>query len=306
MEHSSIQKPLVTIIIPTFNRAYILPRAIESILNQTMKDWELLIIDDGSTDNTEKLIVTFQEKSKNIIYIKQPFNKGVTAARNVALSRARGIYIAFLDSDDVWMPEKLQKQTAILDSKPEVGLVYTGAIFVNDRTGEKRIKHTTVEGDIHAQEIIDNPIGSPSRVILRKEVFSTVGLFDEQFSNLEDWEMWIRITRKYSVAAINKPLINYTESDDSMSINPQKLIEGYKKLWDKYPVETSTPVVRSAHYLRLGHRLCYYGSSKEGRFYIKKALQIKPSIKNMGMYIVSLLPLKIYQLVTFYAMKSFQ
>ena len=122
----SKEKPTVSVIIPTYNRAKLLPRAIKSVLNQTFKDFEVIIVDDGSTDNTEEVINEFQKHNKRIKYIRHEKNKGAAAARNTGIKIAQGEYIAFQDSDDEWLPNKLEKQMEIFESAPaEIGVVYT-------------------------------------------------------------------------------------------------------------------------------------------------------------------------------------
>jgi len=305
MESSILKKPLISIITPTYNRATSLPRALESIFDQTFKNWEIIIIDDGSTDTTQEILKKFQEQNKNVICIKHDKNKGVTAARNTGLHEAKGDYIAFLDSDDVWLPQKLEKQLEVFNRSPDIGLVYTGALFINEKGGEQRIKNATVEGYIYEQEIAFNPIGSPSRVMVKREVFEKVGMFDENFSVLEDWEMWIRITKTYPVRSINEPLIHYFESADSMSINTEKLISGYKNLWNKIDLVSLSASIQAEHYLRLGHRLCYYGATQEGRSYIWKAVKIQPTrFKIIFIWMLSALPENIYRWTTFQLMKN--
>ena len=120
------EKPTVSIIIPTYNRAHLIDRSIQSVLNQTYQDFELIVVDDGSTDNTEDIIRQFQEKDKRIKYIKHDKNKGGSAARNTGIKNSRGEYIAFQDSDDEWFPEKLEKQIEIIEcTDPKVGIVYS-------------------------------------------------------------------------------------------------------------------------------------------------------------------------------------
>ena len=118
--------PKVSIILPTYNRAYIIEKGINSLLNQTYQDFEIIIVDDGSTDNTEEIIKKLQEKDKRIKYIKLKTNKGAATARNIGIKAARGEYIAFQDSDDEWMHEKLEKQVKVLDTSSKEVVVYTG------------------------------------------------------------------------------------------------------------------------------------------------------------------------------------
>jgi glycosyltransferase involved in cell wall biosynthesis len=297
--------PLVSVIIPTYNRAHIINRAIESVLSQTLIDWELIIVDDGSVDDTWSLLEKYARENNNIKVYRHEKNKGISAARNTAIGHSRGTYLAFLDSDDTWFPEKLQKQIAVFkQGPPDLGLVYTGAIFINERTGISRVKHARIQGKIFQQQLAFNPIGGPSRVMVSRESFISSGSFDEQPAFFEDWDLWIRITKKYQVAAISEPLVNYLESDDSISVNTDKLITVYKMLWHKYNIEQAPRWIRGAHYLRLGHRLCYFNAMTEGRGYLLKAVFVTPwKLKHVIVFLLSLLGNRPYRAITFFAMK---
>ena len=127
------EKPTVSVIIPTYNRAHLIDRSIQSVLNQTYQDFELIVVDDRSTDNTEDIIRQFREKDKRIKYIKHDKNKGGSAARNTRIKNSVGKYIVFQDSDDEWFPEKLEKQMKIFETASlEVGVVYTGFWRIKD------------------------------------------------------------------------------------------------------------------------------------------------------------------------------
>lgn len=131
------KNPTVSVIIPTYNRAHLVGRAIQSVLNQTYKDFELIIVDDGSTDNTEDIIKKYQKKDERIKYIRRKKNKGGSVARNTGINAAIGEYIAFLDSDDEWLTEKLERQMKVFKStSSEVGVVYSGFFRINDRRNE--------------------------------------------------------------------------------------------------------------------------------------------------------------------------
>ncbi len=193
--------PLVSVIIPTYNRAYILLKSIESVFSQTFKDLELIVVDDGSTDKTPYLVSKYP-----LIYVKKP-RQGVSHARNVGLKKAKGSLICFLDSDDYFLPQKLEKQIKFLEKHPKYNLVQTEEIWYK---GDKRVYpkkiHRKAEGWFF-DKAIKLCVVSMSTVMLKKEVFEEVGYFDENFWVCEDYEFWLRVSLKMPVGCIREPLV---------------------------------------------------------------------------------------------------
>lgn len=215
----------VTIIIPTYNRAAVLEDSIQSVLNQTYTEYELLIIDDGSTDNTETVISRIHDN--RLRYIKMPENRGVAAARNEGIRQAKYSYIAFQDSDDYWKKEKLEKQMAYLAGKPEIALLYCpyecrkadGSII---NVPDSNIPLSEKQGNIYKYMLRRNTIGTPG-VLLRRECLDKTGLFCEDLTCLEDWELFLRISKYYEIGFQDEPLIKVNLSTDGVSHN----ISGY-------------------------------------------------------------------------------
>jgi glycosyltransferase involved in cell wall biosynthesis len=195
--------PLVSVIIPTYNRASWLKGAIDSVLNQTFSNFELLIVDDGSTDNTKELVDSYGDKIK---YIFQP-NQGPAAARNSGIKNRQVELISFLDSDDRWLKDKLQTQVNLMTADPSIKICYTDEIWIRrgKRVNPKKI-HQKYSGWIY-QQCLPLCIISPSSVIIHREVFEKVGLFDESLLVCEDYDLWLRVSHHYPIAFINKPLI---------------------------------------------------------------------------------------------------
>jgi glycosyltransferase involved in cell wall biosynthesis len=199
--------PLVSVIIPTYNNGQYIQTAVDSVLAQTVSDYEILVIDDGSTDDTR---LRLEEYAGKIEYRYQS-NQERSAARNHGIRLARGRYIAFLDSDDWWLPHKLERQIAHAEAHPDLGLVYSWVNVVGE-TGEKlRVSGTgrpsseAAGADLFRWLLLGNSVPTLS-VMVRRESLEAVGGFDESLTYIEDWDLWIRIASKYPVGHIAEPL----------------------------------------------------------------------------------------------------
>jgi len=196
--------PKVSVIIPTHNRLPMLTEAIRSVLKQDFEDFELIVVDDASTDGTIEEIRKFGGRVR---LLQHPENRGVSAARNKGILHARGKYIAFLDSDDQWVKGKLRIQVNFLDENPHYPLCYTDEIWI--RRGKRvnpMVKHGKYSGWIF-EKCLPLCIISPSSAMMRKTLFSKVGLFDEALPVCEDYDFWLRISARFPIFFINKKLI---------------------------------------------------------------------------------------------------
>ena len=214
-EEDIMTAPLVSAIVPTFDRAWCIGRAIESVLAQTYRSLEFLVVDDASTDDTASVLKDVEEKRRrqggdrviSLEVLRRDARGGVSAARNTGIRRARGALIAFLDSDDEWLPEKTARQVALHLRNPGLMLSQTGerwmrrGAFVNP---PKRLEKTA--GDLFERSLAFCAV-SPSAVMLRREIFDDVGLFDESFPACEDYEMWLRVTCRHEVGLVPQPLV---------------------------------------------------------------------------------------------------
>jgi len=207
------QKPKVSVIIATYNRAYFVSCAIDSVLSQTFKDFELIMVDDGSIDNTSEVLKKY---SSSIYYIYQE-NKGRAEARNTGIKVARGNYIAFLDDDDIWLPEKLEKQVIFLDSHPDIGLVHTvtdvideGGRLLQKETRERfRFYKKAMKIGYTYEGMSRMCIMFLSAVMLKKECLGKVGPFDPRISAFEDWDFYLRFALKYRIGTIPETLVRF-------------------------------------------------------------------------------------------------
>ena len=193
----------ISVVIPSYNRKEFLKRSIDSAINQTKKPFEIIVVDDGSTDGTETMIKSDYDFVK---FIKQK-NKGVSAARNIGIEVSIGEWICFLDSDDEWKKDKLEKQINAMKSNPGYKFFHSNEIWIKNglRINQKK-KHKKYGGDIF-DKCLDMCRISPSSVMINKTVFDEVGNFNEDLVVCEDYELWLRICDKYRVFFIDEPLI---------------------------------------------------------------------------------------------------
>ena len=225
--------PLVSVIIPTYNRAWIIKESIDSVLSQDFIDFELIVIDDGSTDNTLEILNSYGE---DIIVIHQR-NQGVSSARNRGLMEASGSLIAFLDSDDLWLPGKLSLQVDFFNSNPTALICQTEEIWMrnNVRINPKK-RHKKPSGMIFASSLALCLV-SPSAVMVRRRLFEDVGLFDETLPACEDYDLWLRISCKYPVYLIDIPLIIKRGGHDDQLSSSSGL--------DKYRIKAIKKIIES-------------------------------------------------------------
>lgn len=195
--------PLVSVVLPTYNRWPMVSEAVESVLEQSFKRFELIVVDDGSQDGT---LDRLQKYGTSLTVIAQP-RRGVASARNLGLSWSSGRYVAFLDSDDLWRPTKLEVQAGYMESHPEVEICQTEEIWVRNgvRVNSKK-RHRKPSGDIfHAS--LGLCLVSPSAVMMTRELLHRLGGFDERFPVCEDYDLWLRIARDTAVPLIDQPLV---------------------------------------------------------------------------------------------------
>lgn len=194
---------VVSVIIPTFNREAFLKEAVDSVLAQDYPHAELIVVNDGSTDGTEKLLRDYG----SVIKVVSQDNRGVSAARNAGIKIASGDYVAFLDSDDIWLPSKLKRHFEYFDNHPDVSICQTDEVWIRkgERVNPKKI-HKKESGWIF-ERCVELCIVSPSAVILRKSVFDDIGMFDESLPACEDYDLWLRAALKYEIHTIEEKLI---------------------------------------------------------------------------------------------------
>ena len=210
--------PLISVIIPTYNRYRILPRCIQSILDQSYKDFEIIIINDGSTDKTSHFLSSTKEK--RIRSINLPKNFGGNYARNIGIRESRGKFLAFCDDDDMWMAEKIEQQIDMIQTQ-NIDLCYTG---VNSYTNENKFIRYTFHRpryyNLHKAIMDDNFIGTTSSVVLKKSMVTCINGFDPSLPALQDWDLYIKLIKtNCRVLGIDIPLVKYFVVDEKRSIS---------------------------------------------------------------------------------------
>jgi glycosyltransferase involved in cell wall biosynthesis len=195
--------PLVSVIIPTYNRAALVAEAVASVKAQTFRDLEILVADDGSTDNTAEVLATWED----VRVLRQPQRQGVAAARNRGVAAARGEWLAFLDSDDLWLPDKLARQIAYLEDRTGLLLCQTDETWVRHGVRvNKPASHRKVAGRIFLPSL-ERCLVSPSAVILHQKLLADHGGFDENLPAAEDYDLWLRLTWRFEVGLVEAPLV---------------------------------------------------------------------------------------------------
>jgi len=259
-----------SIIIPTFNTAHYLPDAIDSVLKSTMSEYEIIIIDDESTDNTKEIVIPYLEKYSSIKYIYQK-NKGLAGARNTGIENSSREYLVFLDSDDIILPDKLQIQSAYLDSHPEIDVCYSKSInFIeNDIQNTFPAEFPVFEGDVLQNLWFGNFLHVNS-VMVRREKVNAVGNFNPTYRELEDWDLWLRMALSGSrFAHIPETLSMVRVRKTSMTVNQAKMDNAMVKAL----VNIYTLLQKSA----------IYNEQKKNYFYALGLFMIKAKSANFFM-----------------------
>lgn len=275
--------PKVTVIIATYNAIAYLPSNVDSVIKQTFTDFEVLIVDDGSTDETVEWVSKLVDPRVRLI---SQANQGVAVARNQGIASAQGEYVAFLDADDLWEPTKLEKQVKCLEENPQVGLVNTSIVNI-DEQGKPlgAVNASDVEGNVLKYIVEENLILCGSAPMVRRSCLEAVQGFDQKLMSAEDWELWIRLAARYDFAVIKEPLVLYRQHLNSKSNNIERHLKHRLKVIDK----TFETVARNLQplkqrsvgraYLSVAWKLLVQKDYKTSTMYRQKALSYYPQLR---------------------------
>ena len=219
--------PTISIVIPAYNAAQTILQTLNSVLQQTFKDFEVIVINDGSTDKTLELLQTIQDPRLQIFNYE---NGGLPVARNRGISHAQGEFIAFLDADDWWSSDKLESQWAALQEHPEAGVAYSWNYYQYDNSEQSYAETSnTFQGNVYADLLVKNFIQNGSNPLIRKAAIASVGLFDSSLKSCEDWEYYLRLAKHWPFVLVPKVQVFYRKSSTSMT-SKIEVMETYLRL----------------------------------------------------------------------------
>ena len=273
--------PKVSVIIPTYNREEFISETIESVLNQTYKDFEIIVIDDGSTDNTKRKLEKFNSKIKLI----EQKNSERAISRNNGVKNAGGVYIAFLDSDDLWTTNKLEKQIEILDNFKDIILVYGQSLRINEKSQKtKTAKRQTVgySGNVFENLLLRNFITSPTPTV-RREFFDKTSGFQTKYIPYEDWEFWLRFSLLGKFCFLSNPLAYYRiHPEQSVKLATAEKIEEVTTLvlQNSFELKNISQGIKRESLGLANLRFCYWyllaNQTDKAKEKIEKAVEIYP------------------------------
>lgn len=288
----------ISVIIPTHNRVDILPRAIKSVQNQTRPVDEIIVVSDGSTDDTEEVVRDLAHKDSRIRLIAYHPGHNGNYARNKGLEASTGEFIAFLDDDDEWLPRKTELQMAIFEKEPEVGLVYSSQNCIYLDTGIVYQTQPMYRGDLSKRIFIRGEMGTPSQVMLRRSVLEKTGPFDLELGALQDYDLWIRCCLVTKVDFVPEPCINYynSTSTNQVSSNTEKYIHARLYIREKYRKEIAKfgrefeKKIDTLVENRIAERCLRNGQKRDARKHAIKAWRIQHTKISIILVLASVFP----------------
>ncbi len=281
----------VSVIMPNYNYGPFLDESFSSLLRQTFKDFEVIFIDDGSSDDSRKIAESYIDKFAGRLIVICQQNQGVYHARNAGLKCAIGKYIAFFDADDIWPPESLDERVAFLNDNPDMGIVYSNVEFFHSDSGRAiglsygpKTSHQPFTGDILVPLFVRDNFVNNVTPMMRREVFDKVGYFDENFKVGGDYDYWLKAASDFTYGYI--PEILCRQRRHSMNLTFKELSQGWARLRIIRNILRYAPRIRNligereisdkwyAAYYRLGMALILEDKKSRGRKFLKRALRI--------------------------------
>ena len=267
-------KHTVSVIIPTYNRSMFISNSINSILKQTFQEFEIIVVDDSSTDNTKEIVIGFNDN--RIKYIQNKVNRGAAYSRNVGIEYSNGHYLAFLDDDDEWTNDKLELQIEkFSNSSKDIGLIYCGYIYVNDGIIIKK-DIQKIDGNTHSF-CLNQSLGSMSLALIRHDCIKKIGGFDTSLPSCQDWDLWIRLSSEYEFDYVDKPLVIRNIHGNQITANVNLKIQGRKILLKKYIKDLqNNKKIYSSHLGRLGSLYSLNNNNNKAKKYFYNAIANNP------------------------------
>ena len=267
--------PRVSVVIPTRNRELLLPNAIRSVLAQTFRGLEVLVVDDASEDGTREVVAGLSDG--RVRYLRRESRQGGSAARNAGIRASRGEFVAFLDDDDEWLPDKLELQLALFAADPELGVVYSSYLVV-DRESGRVVGRKVAErrGDLSRDLLVRNVIGNTSSVVARRSCFETAGLFDEQLPSFEDYDLWLRLSTRFRFDFVERDLAKYYVHGRKVSTDLGALDCGIDILRRKHGSSREFCRNLARQSLGLGVQYCSRGEGEKGRRALVRSIRLAP------------------------------
>lgn len=282
-----------SIIITSYNRLEKLKRSLNSALSQTFQNYEIIVVDDFSSDGSIEFLKALQNKKIKSYFFDK--NQGQAKATNYAINKTSGKWIAFLDADDYWTTNKLERFYETINNSPkETKLFYSSCIIVNSLGQVQRVNNASVDGYIYKKELLYNPIGCQSRVVVERTVLLKENGLDENLIATKDWDLWIRLTKQYKVKSIIESLTYYEENDESISSNLNSVLKGRNQLWAKHFPHGMSNSEKRVSFNLFGKFLLNRGHKTIARQYFIKSWINNPLILfPLFNYIISFIPINI-------------
>ncbi len=275
--------PKVSVIIPTYNRANFLIQALDSVLVQTYKNLEIVVVDDGSTDDTKRRITPYVEKY-GVKYIYQE-NQGLPSARNTGIFNSSGTYISVLDDDDLLYPYTVKRQLEELENHPDYGMVYSDAMVIDEEGNELGLRANGLlpSGDIYKEVTSGRLLCLMGTIMVRRECIDDVGMFDPELMRYEDLDFVRRISEKFKIKFINVPLLKYRKHQKAMTVNKYNVTyfrKRYENIFNSERFNNMSEDFRSDIFSKYCHHLgksyYYLSDYKMARKYLLKSIYYSP------------------------------
>lgn len=290
---------LVSVVIPTRNRAALLGRALDSALLQTYAPLEVIVVSDGSEDETESFMREAENAHKNVRFLSYFPGQGGNHARNVGIQAARGAWVAFLDDDDEWLPDKLRLQMELAKTDPEMGLICTAFTHIQDATGHRRYFCPNAPYDASRAILKENCVGSTTTVMARHDLLDACGLFDEEMPARQDYDMWVRLCQVTKVGVVKQSCVEYHNlaENGQISWDYRRFVTANARLQEKYGAlraQRLSPAaekrVRAREALSVARKAFKAGYRDVVRQFARESLKIRLSAEGLAYLLAANLP----------------